>query len=251
MGKFKLTVEDEPRGKGYGEPRQDGLSLDEHDECWRNQKGQQVCGAFRRNAAWQYARCKQTAIKDNGRCRHHGGKSLKGKDSGTFKNGKYSRSLPDNVAERFEEVRDDEHLTDLREEIALIETRVHEVLTALDAEDSAELWEDIEKHFEKFQVARDTGDNQGMAEQLRYLENLIEKGAEQRSKWREIGELVDMKRRLVDSERRREKALQAYVPMEDFVMSMHTVDEILRRHVDDPETMREIARDLRQTFDLG
>lgn len=251
MGRFKLLTDDEPRGEGYDELREDGLSLDERDECWRNQKGQQVCGAFRSNASWEYARCSQTAIKDNGRCRHHGGNSLKGRDSGTFKTGKYSKVLPDNVGARYEEVRDDEHLTDLREEIALIETRVHEVLKALDAKDSAELWSQIEEHFEKFQAANRKGETEEMAEQLRHLEHLIEEGAEQRSKWREIGELVDMKRRLVDSERRREKALQAYVPMEDFVMSMHTVDDILRRHVDDPETMREIARDLRNTFDLG
>jgi len=250
MSAFVLHEEGEPRGEPYDEPREDGLWLDEDDECWRNAEGKQVCGAqIKRGGKWR--RGKNTAIYENGRCRHHGGKSRKGKESATFKHGRYSKVLPDNVGARFREVMNDESLTDLRKELGLIQTRIEEVLAALDAKDSAELWTDIEKHFRKFQAANRSNDTTEMAEQLRVLETLIEEGAEQRSKWREIADLTERKRRLVDSERRREKALQAYVPMEDFVMSMHTVDDILRRHIDDPDTMRDIARELRTTFDLG
>lgn len=251
MGRgFRLHREDEPRGERYDEPRTDDLWLDMQDECWRNERSQAVCGAKKRGADG-HERCKQTATKENGRCRHHGGDSIKGKDHPDFKTGRYSKALPDNVAARFQEVRNDEHLTDLREEIALIVTRIEEVLSNLEAKDSAKLWRNVEKRFEEFKVARDTDDTEGMAEALHYLERLIAKGTELRNSWEEITSLAEKKRRLVDSERRREKALQAYIPMEDFVMSMHTVDEILRRHIDDPDTMKEIARDLRTTFDLG
>jgi hypothetical protein len=248
---FELHVEGEPRGKPYGEPREDNLFLDTDQGCWRNEDDARVCGAFIRNRDWKWRRCKRKITMENGRCRDHGGATPSGQDHGAFKHGKYSKDLPANIKSRYEEVREDETLTNLREEVALIETRVHEVLSALDAKDSAELWQDIEREFHQFRSAHQAGDQQEASKHLRAVTGLIEEGASQQSKWREIGELVERKRKLVESERKREKALQAYVPLERFSILITAIDEIIRRNVNDDEVMRDIAREIKQTISLG
>lgn len=251
MANFVLLRDDEPRGEPFGEPRADELWLDQGDECWRNEEGDSVCAARLTDRPWKWRRCQQSNTSDNGRCRHHGGLSPSGKDHSQFKHGKYSQDLPSRLAQRYHEVKEDESLTNLREEIALIETRIHAVLAALDAKDSARLWKDIEQEFSKFKAAQATGDQQEMMKRIRALTSLIEEGAEERSKWNEVGDLVERKRKLVESERKREKALQAYVPLERLSILLTTIDEIIRRHVDDDEVMREIARDIKQTVSLG
>lgn len=246
---FRLITEGEPRGKYQGEPRKDDLYLHPEDQCWKNEDDKRVCGAFRSSADWEFSRCSQPTKQ--GRCYHHGGHSLKGKDHPDYKNGRYAEALPDGIAGRFQEVMQDESLTNLRKELAAIQTRIEEVMSSLEDPDTGELWSDIQKHLIKLQDARAAGNSDEESKQLHILEDLITSGAEERAKYREISELIERKRRLVDSERRREKALQAYVPLEDFIMSMHTVDDILRRHIDDPTTMQNIARELRSKFDLG
>lgn len=251
MANFTLRREGEPRGEPHGEPREDHLWLDEQDETWRNSKGQPVCGARLTDRDYKWRRGKTVVKKAGSRCRLHGGASPSGKDHGRYKDGKYAKTLPAGIRDTYEEVQQDDHLTDLREELALIVTRIVEVTEALEDRDSAELWKDIEETFGKFQAARAAEDRDEVVARLHELEALIQEGAEQRSKWQEITDLVERKRKLVDSERQREKALQAYIPIDDFVMSMNVVDSILRRHIDDPETMREIADELKRTFDLG
>lgn len=64
----------------------------------------------------------------NGRCRIHGGASLGGIASPTFKTGRYSKVLPEALRYRYEVARDDEDLLSLRDEIALLDLRITELL---------------------------------------------------------------------------------------------------------------------------
>jgi hypothetical protein len=250
MSDFVLHDEGEPRGEPYDEPREDDLRLDPQAGCWRKETGERVCAAHTTKGG-EHCRCRKTKTMGNGRCRHHGGKTPTGKDAGSYKHGRYSKALPDRLAERYEEVRADEDLTTLREEIALIDSRIFEVLEALDAKDSARLWGDIETEFTKMRTAWAAEDMDEAGARLRQLSKLIEEGATQRSKWEEVVGLVDRKRKLVESKRRREKALQAYVPLERFQILLSAIDDIIRRNVDDDTVMRDIAREIKQTVNLG
>lgn len=250
MAGFVLHHEGEPRGEPYGEPRDDGLYLDEEEECWRNEDGQSVCGAHPKSRTWEYRRCRQTIKAKNGRCNDHGGQTPEGEAHGAFRHGKYSGALPDNLRAKYEEVREDEHLKDLREELAIIETRIHAALDSLDAEDSAQLWADINNEFRNFQAAREAGDAQAIAKSVNSLSRLIERGASVRSQWEEIGNLIERKRRLVDSERRREKALQAYVPYDQFMIQIRALSKVLREHIDDRKTLQAVIRDLKSVLSL-
>lgn len=72
------------------------------------------CGAKKRDGS----PCKAAAMK-NGRCRIHGGKSLSGAASGTFKHGRFSTCAPAKLASKIEQGLSDPELLSLRDDVAL------------------------------------------------------------------------------------------------------------------------------------
>lgn len=101
-----------------------------------------LCGATTRRATT----CKNPAMA-NGRCRMHGGASLKGTDLPQFKSGRYSKSLPDRLVGRFQEALSDEERHDLRDEIALAEAKIFDLLSGMarGESDEARAWNDVER----------------------------------------------------------------------------------------------------------
>ncbi len=89
------------------------------------------CGAKKRDGT----PCKASAMK-NGRCRIHGGLTPSGFASPQFKTGRYSKVLPEAMRRRYEVARDDEDLLSLRDEIALLDLRIIELLGRAEDEDT-------------------------------------------------------------------------------------------------------------------
>src|SRR5438105_15788682 len=96
-----------------------------------------LCGAKTRatgpNAG---APCRARAMP-NGKCRLHGG--LIPADA-ALKHGRYSKFLPRRLAARYEEALKDEQLLDLSHELALLETRLCDLLGGLDTIAGPETW---------------------------------------------------------------------------------------------------------------
>ena len=123
-----------------------------------------VCGAKNR----QGQPCQKPPMKGRSRCDRHGGKSLAGAASPSFKHGRYSKHLPSNLGDNFAAALSDPALLSQRAEIALIQCRICEVIERADG-DSAAL------------------------------------------DWKELGELIETRRKLSDSEARRLQILGAYI----------------------------------------
>jgi hypothetical protein len=90
-----------------------------------------VCGAKTRNGGT----CKQPALP-NGRCHYHGGKSLAGIASPTYKEGKYSKHLPQRMREAYALAIDDPQLLEQREQIGIIDARLIDLLARVDTGES-------------------------------------------------------------------------------------------------------------------
>ena len=63
-----------------------------------------------------------------GRCRWHGGKSLRGAEHPMAKHLRYSKYLPEALLARYQEARDDPQLLELRDEIALVDSRLIQLI---------------------------------------------------------------------------------------------------------------------------
>lgn len=69
-------------------------------------------------------------------CLAHGGKTPRGAASPHFKTGRYSRSLPGHLAAAYEQALNDPKLFSLRDEMALTDAMISEVLRQLGDDDA-------------------------------------------------------------------------------------------------------------------
>jgi hypothetical protein len=90
--------------------------------------------------------CRRHAVTGRRVCRVHGGARSRGVASPHFKTGRYSCDLPAQLSERYRETLADTELLSLRDDIALVDARVTELLETL--ADNLSAWKAITDLFE-------------------------------------------------------------------------------------------------------
>ena len=199
-----------------------------------------ICGAKTRAGT----PCKKAPMA-NGRCHLHGGKSLGGLASPTFKHGRYSRYLPANLTGRYEAARQDPDLLALRDEIALVDTRLGGLVEKLGSGESGSLWRRLRGAHQGLLQAREAKDSAGIASALTEIGELIERGTDEYVNWEEILGLLDQRRRLVESERKRLVEMQQMITVERAMLLVSAVVNAVARHVPDRKQLNAIATDIR------
>jgi hypothetical protein len=200
-----------------------------------------ICGAKTRSGQ----PCRSAPMA-NGRCRMHGGTSLAGLASPTLKTGRYSRYLPERLSERYQESLADGELLALREEIALTDARLADLLKRVDTGESGALWQAARGALREFQAARTRADVPKMTEWLLVLETTIQKGASDYAAWGEIATVLEQRRRLVESERKRLVEMQQVITVEKAMVLIAALTDIVKRHVTDRDTRAAISAELIQ-----
>jgi hypothetical protein len=198
-----------------------------------------ACGARTRSGE----PCRRAASQ-NGRCRNHGGASLPSIASPTLRTGRYSKHLPTRMASRYREAQDDPELLVLRDEIALLDSRLSDVLSRVDTGESGAIWAELQKSWQAFSLARSAGNVPRMTELLAEHEALLTRGRTDYAAWAEVGSLLDRRARFVESERRRYVEMQQMVALDQVMLFLGAVTDVLRRHVTDRDTLAAIGREL-------
>lgn len=177
-------------------------------------------------------------------CYHHGGKTPVGIASPSFKTGKYSRYLPARLSERYEEALSDSELLALREEIALVDSRLADLLTCVDSGESGHLWQLLKDTHGEMLEARAAGDTQTMAIKLKTLGTLIQEGLADYAAWEDVRRILEQRRKLVESERKRLVEMQQVLTTERAMVLVHALAETVKKHVSDRGTLAAISADL-------
>lgn len=199
------------------------------------------CGAKTRNGET----CKNPPVTGRTRCRMHGGATPRGIASPHFKTGRYSDFIRGNVLQGYEAALTDETLLELNDEIALIDGRLREVLNeALSSPASSQLWRDLREAYRSLTVANRRGDEAGVAETLSTIGTLITQGHKLYNQWQDVVNLIDTRRRLVESQRKRKLELQQNIPIDQAMTLISTIVMSVKTHVTDPYTLRKIVDDL-------
>src|SRR5215217_7134931 len=135
-----------------------------------------LCGATTRRATT----CKNPRMA-NGRCRMHGGLTPRGTDLPQFEHGRYSKSLPDRLVGRYEKALADEERHDLRDEIALSEAKVDDLLQKMERGESDEMWMRLRTLEQQVRRASEAGERR--AELLGEILTLIQRGGTEAMSW--------------------------------------------------------------------
>lgn len=139
----------------------------------------------------------------NGRCRLHGGKSLKGIASPLITEGRYSKYLPTRMHERYNEARTDSELLALREEIALLDGRLADLLKRVDHGEAGQAWKQVRAAFTDLTIAMSTSDGTKLLAATKELEQVIGKGMADYMAWADVYSIIEQRRKLSESERKR------------------------------------------------
>lgn len=200
--------------------------------------------------------CKQPT--GGGRCRFHGGETVPaGPAHHSYKHGRYSKHVPNNLKQKFLDALDDEEYLSLRSEIGLVSSRIAEVLERINTEESIDKLKPVSEAYESVRNAYDRGDAEALAEALDDLGRRVTSWEDAQESWGELRELLDLRKDLVGEERRQAEFLAQMVHRDQFITVMDrlasSISSSLEEHVEDPEArdevLRDVTRQIQETFD--
>lgn len=189
-------------------------------------------------------RCRRQAMIGSSVCYMHGGKSLSGLASPSLKHGRYSRVLPVRLAGRYHEAQQDTDLLALRDEIALLDARLQDVLSRVDTGESGRIWSDLKAAAGELAHAKRTDDKIGQAIALNTILGLITTGHQDYAAWQDVRSLLEQRRRTVESERKRLVEMQQTITVEKAMLLLGAVAGVIKAHVKDPKQLAAISADL-------
>ncbi len=194
-----------------------------------------------------HERCQRPAMKGRELCYHHGGKSLVGIANPAFTTGRYSKHLPSRLAARYDESRSDTELLALREDIALIDSRLADVLGRVDTGESGEKWRQLTQAAKAYRQA--SMDNQ--ADCLAWILALIEVGTQDYAAWNDVRSLLQERCKLVESERKRYVEMGQMITADRAMVLLAQITDIIRRNVVDKQALAAISSDLGRLVSVG
>ncbi len=213
-----------------------------------NERGQRICGARRRNKDGTEGICQSTVLMANGRCRMHGGATPVGIGASQWKHGKYSKVLPPKLLERYEEALDNKDLLTLRDEIALVDALVLDRLERMQKIEGGatdERWLKLKARYERAVEAEKAGDQREMLRNFRAMASLLA-GATEAELRTEILELLERRRKLVETERRMLVEMGLMLSVTEAAALVAVITHIIERHVKDRATRAAISKDIRR-----
>lgn len=187
--------------------------------------------------------CKRHAVPGGTKCKIHGGGSLKGVATPAFKTGRYSKYLPQRLTERYQEAVSDDELLALRDDIALLDSRVADLLGRVDRGEAGRLWTEAKSAFRDLKSAMQGKDSTALLKAVDSLDGVLGRGLSDYAAWNEIHSLLDQRRKLVESERKRLVEMQQMVTSEQAVMLVSVLLDSVRRNVTDRNTLSTIQAD--------
>lgn len=190
-------------------------------------------------------KCKNWAMRGKDLCHIHGGKSLSGSSLPQFKHGRYSKSLPEKLAARYEEAQKDPELLSLRDDVALIDARLSELLGKANTGESAEAWGRVRKAMVSLQKAEAGGNPERVREARFALEDAVERGGADIEIWAEIGDHLERRRKLTESERKRLVQMEQMIRADQAMSFVAALVSSVKRHVEEPKTLAAISDDIR------
>lgn len=205
------------------------------------------CNAKSRQSGEQ---CKKNAVHGSTKCHMHGGKTPAGIASPHYRTGRYSDHLPTRMASRYAESKNDAQLLELRDEVSLIDARIVDLLGRVDTGESGKVWKELKAAHSELVEANAKGDSIGIVTAMYRIGTLIGEGADDYAAWNEVLTVVEQRRRMVESERKRLVELQQTLTIDQAMLMIGALTGIIRAHVTDTRTLAAISADFDRIIEV-
>ena len=185
--------------------------------------------------------CRAHAIPHgNGKCHYHGGSSPRGIASSRFKTGRYSKYIPNRMAASYSAASGDKKILEMHEDVALIESRLTDLLSRVDTGEAGRLWRLASTLFSQLQRAYASGDGEAMAKVSEELDEALKRGRSDYHAWDEVGRALDQKRRTIDSENKRRVQEKQLVPIAELGLIVRALAGAVASYVTDVGVLRAV-----------
>lgn len=201
------------------------------------QPAKTACGAKTRAGG----QCRRAPMA-NGRCNLHGGKSLAGLAHPNATSLRYSKVLPERLLLRYQTAAADRELLVLREEIALVDARIEDLIRRVETGESGELWRLLQQTMaEAVKKPLATPETT-----LALVMELVDRGVADYQAWDEVSRAIEQRRRLAESERKRLVEAQQIITIEQSMALLGAVVEVVRDNIHDRKTLATISEGIRR-----
>lgn len=200
--------------------------------------GRVVCGAKTRAGT----PCQRSPAEGRTRCRLHGGATLVGPVHPRWRDGRHSKYARGAFLEAYERARNDPDLLALGDELALIDARAGELLDALgDGGSPAELWRALDAECRNLERTIAAGDAPGQRRAVAAILALRDAGRRTAATWGELDRLIERRRRVAETERRRIEAAQATITVGELATIVAVLLADAKVAIGDPATFTRVA----------
>lgn len=167
--------------------------------------------------------------------------------------GRYSKHLPTRLMGRYQEALSDPDLTALREEIALTDARLADLLARVDTGEAGSAWDAAKKAMAEYDRAEASGADDApyrASLALRTLRDVLASEQDYEA-WNEVHRMVEQRRRLVEAESKRVEKLQQSITADRMMLLMAAVVGVIREHIRDRDTLAALSRDIGRLVSVG
>lgn len=191
-------------------------------------------------------RCRQHPKPGFTVCHYHGGGTPVGIATPQFKNGAQSRHhpLPARMRETYEAGLKDQNLVELRADLALLDARMADVLKRVDTGESGAIWQALKEAQAEADEANRAEDHIALGAALRSIRELIVRGHGDWAAWGEVRSILEQRRKLSESERKREVEAKQVISSERAMALITAVIDSVERNVTDRKVLTRISHDV-------
>lgn len=192
--------------------------------------------------------CEKHAMRGRRQCRVHGGRGEAiGPINAQWRHGRHSPCLPPKLLALYHQGLEDPELLALKHEIALCDSRVAELTQLLENHQGGTTLTRLHAVTKRLVLCVQKDDMAKASDYGTNLLQIIDSGWEEKAIWKEIQELVEIRRRLTETELKRQMALSQLIPVTKAMSLLTTVVDGFKRIIVGkcgPELTRELLTSL-------
>lgn len=186
-------------------------------------------------------RCRRDALTGVNVCQVHGGPGAlktRGANNRHFKDGRHSKYFRPELAQRYHDALNDPNLLEQRNELAVLDTMLSQAIERMesDAGYSLTLWRQLEADVQGMEKAIKLEDYPTLIALHVEMRDRVAKGLQQAETRTEIRSLIQDRKKVVDSEIKREATLQTMMTSEQAMMLFSAIIAEIQREVTDDAT---------------
>jgi len=157
--------------------------------------------------------------------------------------------MPQHLYERFEEARQDPDLLSVRNDLALMEARLTQLMERIDEGASEQCWRDLKERFGDLKRARRIHDKDAEEMALAKIEDTIERGERDTDTWEDVRKTIELKVKLSQAELKRLMAMNQILTVENAMTLLGRVVDAVKRHVQDEQALAAIGAEFSRMVD--